>query len=84
MTRPMMNKTRKTTKRIHAICVAAPAIPLSPKIPAISAITKNVIAQFNIGCILLSPYNSFGPRCSRAYMRTNPSIPVTIKYIATM
>ena len=83
MTRPMMNKTRKTTKRIHAICVAAPAIPLSPKIPAISAITKNVIAQFNMNVSSFHP-NSFGPRCYRAYMRTNPSIPVTIKYIATM
>jgi hypothetical protein len=29
------NRTKKTTNRIHAIWVAAPAMPLSPSSPAI-------------------------------------------------
>jgi hypothetical protein len=56
--RPMMrltrNSTKKTTNRIHAICVAVPAIPLKPRTPAINPITKNVIDQFNMTSHLLS------------------------------
>ena len=42
------NKTRKTTNRICAIPIAAPARPVNPSSPAISATIKNVSVQFNI------------------------------------
>jgi hypothetical protein len=41
-------RTKKTTKSIQAIFEAVPARPLKPETAAISAITKNVIAQLNI------------------------------------
>jgi hypothetical protein len=41
-------KTRKTTNRIQAICVAAPAIPDSPNTPAMSPRIKKVSDQLNI------------------------------------
>jgi hypothetical protein len=50
--RPIMRLTtkriRKTTNRIHAIWVAAPAMPLSPRTPAISPMTRKVILQLSI------------------------------------
>src|ERR1044072_5816644 len=42
------NSTMKTTKRIHAICEAAPAMPVKPRTPAIKAITRKVTAQLSI------------------------------------
>jgi len=44
------------TKTIQAISIATPAIPVNPKTAAISAITKNVIAQFIILCSLFLIY----------------------------
>jgi hypothetical protein len=44
-----MNRTMKTKNRIFAICMAVPARMPKPKTAAISAITRNVMAQFNIG-----------------------------------
>lgn len=46
---PMTNSTtakiRPATKRIHAICVAVPAIPLKPSKPAMMATIKKVTAH---------------------------------------
>src|ERR1700730_12101471 len=44
----MRNRAMKITKRTHAICVAAPAIPNKPSKPAMSPTTRKVIAQFSI------------------------------------
>src|SRR5262245_43920611 len=49
MSRLAMKSTMKTTNKIQAICVAAPAKQEKPKIAAMSPITKNVIDQLNIG-----------------------------------
>ena len=50
--RPIMRlttkRTRKTTNRIHAIWVAAPAMPLSPRTPAISPMIRKEILQLSI------------------------------------
>jgi hypothetical protein len=41
-------KISPTTNRIHAILAAVPAIPVKPRTPAMSAIIRNVTAQFII------------------------------------
>jgi hypothetical protein len=48
ITKLTTNKTRNTTNRIQAICVAAPAIPVSPRTPAINPIIRKVIAQLSM------------------------------------
>src|SRR5262249_10580905 len=42
------NRTKKTTNKIHAIWVAAPAIPLSPRTPAIIPMIRKVMLQLSI------------------------------------
>src|SRR6266496_6710806 len=46
--RVITKRTRKTTNRIHAIWVAAPAMPLSPRTPAISPMIRKVMLQLSI------------------------------------
>jgi len=48
MTRVITKRTRKTTNRIHAIWVAAPAMPLSPRSPAIIPMIRKVMLQLSI------------------------------------
>jgi hypothetical protein len=46
--RDIANRTKNTKKHIFAKPTEAPAMPPKPNTPAINAITKNVIAKFNI------------------------------------
>jgi hypothetical protein len=46
--RETTNRTRNTKKRILAIPAAVPAMPPNPSTAAMSAITRNVIAQLSI------------------------------------
>jgi hypothetical protein len=46
--RVITKRIRKTTNRIHAIWVAAPAMPLSPRTPAISPMIRKVMLQLSI------------------------------------
>ena len=46
--RVITKRIKKTTNRIHAIWVAAPAMPLSPRSPAISPMTRKVMLQLSI------------------------------------
>jgi hypothetical protein len=52
----------KTTNKIHAICVAAPAIPVRPSKPAMSPTIKNVTAQLSIRTSFF--YEEIGGRIS--------------------
>ena len=67
--RPVMRlttkRTRKTTNRIHAIWVAAPAMPLSPRIPAISPMTRKVMLQLSI-----SSFSFFKDRTAKFRLKT--------------
>jgi hypothetical protein len=55
--RPLMRvitkRIKKTTNRIHAIWVAAPAMPLSPRTPAISPMIRKVMLQLSISSFSL-------------------------------
>src|SRR5215203_3823764 len=46
----MMKSTMKTKKRIFAISIEVPARTPKPKMPAINAMTRKVMAQFNMMC----------------------------------
>ena len=46
--RVITKRIKKTTNRIHAIWVAAPAMPLSPRTPAISPMIRKVMLQLSI------------------------------------
>ena len=48
MTNPTTARIKKITNKIHAIWVAAPAIPLKPNTPAIKPMIKKVSAQLSM------------------------------------
>ncbi len=48
ITQKMIDKTRPTTNKIHAISMAIPATPVTPKTAATIAMIKNVIARLII------------------------------------
>jgi hypothetical protein len=51
----MTSSTRNTMKSICAMLVAAPAMPPKPRNPAMSARTKKISAQYNIGFSFITP-----------------------------
>ncbi len=77
ITKLTTNRIKKTTNRIHAICVAAPARPVSPNIPAINPMIRKVIAQLNIVLSSFSARQFFVH--TRSYILIRPSTPVMIK-----
>ncbi len=52
ITKLMTAKTRKTNKSVRPISIEIPAKPVAPNRNATSAITKKVIAAFNIKKLL--------------------------------